>query len=135
MSNTDFHAALADVRERLDDPLGDYDSVGEVALAFLSVELDKMEAAHAEVEKRLDMMVTLYGQVREYAETLEAELVQSKLMMQAIAGYINPMVRAINETVAATLAVQLPRAEFVEALAAGQFAEAIAATAEPEETE
>jgi len=31
--------------------------------------------------------------------------------------------------------VQLPRAEFVEALAAGQFAEAIAATAEPEETE
>lgn len=54
---SDFRQALADLRQRFDDPLGDYDSVRETALIFAALDLDDMERAHAELEAEHDFLI------------------------------------------------------------------------------
>ena len=58
-------------------------------------------------------------------EQLEAEREEFRLMLGALLPYINPMVKAINETAAAVAGVRYPEAEMIKRY--------LAATAEPEE--
>ena len=118
MSKTQFAAALADIRERLRDPLGDYDDVRETALAFMEVEIDKLEAVYSELDAECD---DLRGNI-------EAMLYLSRKQSQ--------LYTALEAAHAEVVAERDHYLRVLDLLRwAGQVTEALAASEEPQEAE